>query len=123
MIHKSGRINQIALDSGSRSVNHWFNTALFDTASTDQRQYDIRTFPKYISSVRGPNQSQLNGSAFKTVTLEHGLAFQLRVECYDILNHINFADPNMTVTNSSFGVISSQGSPSRQFQAALRLFF
>jgi hypothetical protein len=115
--------NQIALSSGDRSVDRWINTSLFQTSSAAQRQFDIRTFPKYISSVRAPNQDQLNGSAFKTVALEGGLALQFRGECYDMTNHENFDAPNLTVTGSSFGVISTQGSPGRQFQAALRLFF
>lgn len=116
-------LTQIALPSGSRSVQQWFSTSLFEKSSSKQRQYDIRTFPQYISSVRGPNQSQLNGSAFKTAKFEGPLSAQFRFECYDILDRANFNDPNMTVTGSSFGIISSQGSPSRQFQAALRLFF
>jgi hypothetical protein len=123
VIFNGGDLNQIALASGNRSVDHWFNTALFQTASTAQRQFDIRTFPKYISSVRGPNQDQLNGSAFKTVKFGGSLAMQLRVECYDITNHENFDAPNTTPTSSSFGIVSTQGSPGRQIQAALRLFF
>ena len=123
VIFNGSDYSQIALTPGSRSVDQWFNTSLFEKSSSKQRQFDIRTFPKYISSVRGPNQSQWNGSAFKTVQLERSLAMQFRVECYDIVSHSNFDAPNTTVTGSSFGVISSQGSPSRQFQAALRLFF
>ncbi len=123
VIYNGGSFNNIALSSGTRSVDQWFNTSLFERSSSKQRQYDIRTFPRYISSVRAPNQTQWNASAFKTVALEHALSMQFRIECYDIVSHANLDAPNTTVTGSSFGIISSQGSPSRQFQAALRLFF
>ena len=123
VIYNGSNYSQIALSSSDRSPDRWFNTSLFERSSSKQRQFDIRTFPKYISSVRAPNQTQWNGSAFKTVKFEGSLALQFRMECYDIVSHANLDAPNLTVTGSSFGVISSQGSPSRQFQAALRLFF
>ena len=119
----NGSISQIALPSGQRSVDQWFNTSVFDRLSGDQRQFDIRTFPKFLSSVRGPNQTQLNISAFKDFNFTDRWKAQFRAECYDVLNHPNFNDPNLSVTGSNFGIISAQGSPSRQFQMALRVSF
>jgi hypothetical protein len=119
----NGSISQINLPAGQRSVDQWFNTSVFDRASADQRQFDIRTFPLFLSSVRGPNQSQFNLSAFKDFNFTERWKLQFRAECYDVFNHPNFNDPNLTVTGSSFGTISAQGSPSRQFQFALKLSF
>lgn len=119
----NGSISQINLPAGQRSVDQWFNTSVFDRVSGDQRQFDIRTFPLLLSSMRGPNQSQFNLSAFKDFNFTERWKLQFRGECYDVLNHPNFNDPNLTVTGSSFGTISAQGSPSRQFQFALKLSF
>jgi hypothetical protein len=118
-----GTIGQIALPSDQRTVDQWFNTSLFERSSSRQRQYDIRTFPKYFAGIRGPNQSQVNVSLFKTFKFRDRWNLQFRAECYDLFNHPNFNDPNTTVTSSSFGTITAQGSPSRQFQGALRLSF
>ena len=115
--------NQIAMPSSERSVSQWFNTSLFDRASGDQRQYDIRTFPSYLGQVRSPGQSQWNASIFKDFNFTERWKLQFRAECYDLMNHPNFEKPSTTVTSSTFGVISSQGSPGRQFQAALKLTF
>ena len=119
----NGSISQINLPSDQRTVDHWFNTAVFDTVSGDQRQFDIRTFPLFLSSVRGPSQSQFNLSAFKDFNFTERWKMQFRAECYDVLNHPNFNDPNLSVTSSNFGTISAQGSPSRQFQFALKVSF
>ena len=72
---------------------------------------------------RAPGQSQWNASLFKTFSFNERWKLQFRAECYDLMNHPNFEKPSTTVTSSTFGVISSQGSPGRQFQAALKLTF
>jgi hypothetical protein len=41
---------------------------------------------------------------------------------FNILNHTNFHQPNVSVTNNSFGTISAAGPP-RQIQLALKLNF
>jgi hypothetical protein len=116
--------DQINLPSDQRSVDHYINTSLFETDSKKQRQFDIRTFPKMFSSVRGPSQLQFNMSAFKDFNFTERWKLQFRAECYDVLNHPNFNDPSTSsASSSSFGTITGQGSPSREFQLALRLLF
>jgi TonB dependent receptor len=115
--------SQINLPSDQRSVSEWFNTSLFVRSSAAQLAEDVRTFPKYFSNVRAPNQSSWDFSVFKFFPITERVKLQFRAECYDAFNHPNFDAPNMTVTSTSFGVITSQGSPSRQFQGALKLTF
>ena len=115
--------SQINLPSNQRSVSEWFNTSLFVRSSAAQLAEDVRTFPKYFSNVRAPNQSSWDLSVFKFFPITERVRLQFRAECYDAFNHPNFDAPNMTVTGTSFGVITSQGSPSRQFQGALKLTF
>ncbi|HVH88139.1 MAG TPA: carboxypeptidase-like regulatory domain-containing protein, partial [Terriglobales bacterium] len=116
--------DQINLPSDQRSVDHYINTSLFERSSSKQRQFDIRTFPRMFSSVRGPSQLQFNVSAFKDFNLSDRWKLQFRAECYDLLNHANFNDPSTSsASSSSFGTITGQGSPSREFQLALKLSF
>jgi hypothetical protein len=123
VIFTGANAGQINLPSNQRSVSEWFNTSLFVRFSSAQLAEDVRTFPKYFSNVRGPNQSSWDFSLFKVFAFTERVKLQFRAECYDAFNHPNFDSPNLTVTSSNFGVISSQGSPSRQFQAALKLTF
>ena len=115
--------NQINLPSDKRSVDMWFNTSLFIRAPGQQLANDLRTFPKYFAGVRAPNQSSWNFSLIKYFNFTERVRLQFRAECYNALNHPNFDAPNMTVTGTNFGVITAQGSPSRQFQGALKLTF
>ena len=115
--------NQINLPADQRSVNMWFNTSLFNRNPSQQLQYDLRGFPIYFAGVRAPNQTSWDFSLIKFFSITERAKLQFRAECYDALNHPNFDAPSMTVTGSNFGVISAQGSPSRQFQGALKLTF
>jgi len=116
--------DQINVPSDQRSVDQYINTSLFERSSSKQRQFDIRTFPKMFSSVRGPSQLQFNVSAFKDFNFSDRWKLQFRAECYDVLNHANFNDPSTSsASSSSFGTITGQGSPSREFQFALKLSF
>ena len=49
----NGNLHDIPLSSSQRSVNRWFNTAGFVTASAQQLASNIRTFPKALAGVRG----------------------------------------------------------------------
>jgi hypothetical protein len=103
--------NQINLPSDQRSVSNWFNTLLFVRTPSAQLAQDVRTFPRYFAGVRAPGQSSWNASVFKYFAFTERVKLQFRAECYDVLNHPNFDAPNMTVTGTNFGVITSQGSP------------
>ena len=120
-----GSINDIALSSDLRSVDRWFNTSVFETDPNKQLDptYQIRTFPFYISKVRSDGQSKWDISLIKFFSLTERVHLQFRAETYDFLNHPNFDTPNMNPTDKNFGVVSSQGGLSREFQFALKLTF
>jgi hypothetical protein len=120
-----GSVADIPLPSDQRTVDRWFNTSVFERLSGKQLRadYQIRTFPFFLSSVRGDGQSKWDVSLIKYFPLTERLRLQFRAETYDVLNHPNFDTPNMTVTDAKFGAVNSQGGLSREFQFALRLTF
>jgi len=118
-----GDIKDIPLSSSERSVNHWFNTSGFVTASAQQRASSIRLFPKYLSGVRGDGQTVWNASIFKRFPVSERVKLEFRGECYDVMNHPNFSDPNTTPTSSAFGTVTGQAGLSREFQAAVKVTF
>ena len=120
----NGNLHDIALASGDRSANRWFNTgAGFVTASKQQLASNIRTFPKALAGVRGDGQTDWNLSLIKHFKVKERVNLELRFEGYDIMNHPNFSDPNTTVTSSAFGTVTSQAGLSREFQGAIRVTF
>jgi hypothetical protein len=100
------------------------NTAAFNTVSTQQFQYHLRTLPQTISSVRQDGINNLDASILKDIHFTESTYFQLRFETFNTVNHATFAAPAVSsATSSSFGVISAQGNTPRQVQIGGRIVF
>lgn len=119
----NGNLSNVRLSASQRNLNHWFNTAGFDTNSADQLADNIRTFPLRLSNVRGDGQDLWNVALLKDFPIHDNLRLQLRGEAYNALNHVNLNDPNTSPTSGAFGVVSGQNGNSRTVQVALRLLF
>lgn len=81
------------------------------------------------NAVAGPGFMNTDFSAVKNTKLTERINLQFRAELFDLFNHANFGNPNLTVGNSSFGRITATRFPtgdfgsSRQVQFALKLQF
>jgi hypothetical protein len=67
-------------------------------------------------------------SLFKNTRVTERLNLQFRAECFNLLNHANFAAPNAIVFSSgtispTAGLITATASTSRQIQFGLKLTF
>jgi hypothetical protein len=102
----NGRFADIALPSGRRAVNQWFNTSGFERAAAKQLGSNIRYFPTRISSARADGINMADLAVFKNFRVYERFRLQLRGEAEGVTNHPNFNPPNMTPSNSLFGVIS-----------------
>jgi hypothetical protein len=72
--------------------------------------------------VRGPGQSTLDLSVFKTWQTGESVRWQFRIEGFNVLNHANFGVPVNDLSSPNFGRIVEAGPP-RVFQAGLKLLF
>jgi hypothetical protein len=70
----------------------------------------------------GPGFADLDLSLAKSIRITERQAVELRFEAFNSLNHTNFGNPGTTFGSSTFGVISSAGSP-RISQMAIRYRF
>jgi Carboxypeptidase regulatory-like domain len=81
------------------------------------------------NSISGPGYADLDMSGEKQTKIWEGLAFTLRVDAFDILNHPNFGQPSGNVQSSIFGQITgtrfatSDGGSSRQLQISGKFTF
>ena len=73
-------------------------------------------------SALGPGFANLDLSLGKRFAFTERQAVELRFEAFNSLNHTNFGNPGTSFGSSSFGVISSAGSP-RIVQMAVRYRF
>jgi predicted extracellular nuclease len=72
--------------------------------------------------VYGPVNFSWNASVIKSVRFYEDKELRLRVEAFNVLNHQNLGSPNLTVTNSDFGQITTRRSP-RNLQLGAEIRF
>jgi hypothetical protein len=112
-------IKQAVLSNGrshAALVNEFFNTSVF-------APNQIGTFGDTGKNVlRGPRSFNTDMALLKNAKVTERVGLEFRAEFYNIFNNVNFGMPDNGLTDSSFGQISSSGSP-RILQMALKASF
>ena len=90
------------------SPSKWFNKAAYAVPAP----YTFGTSGR--NQLRTDPYKNLDLSVFRQDSLAEWLKIQLRVECFNILNHPTFGTPQTLITSSSFAAISSTISTARQ---------
>jgi len=104
------------------NTDHWYDSNAFSVPTAG-------TFGNVSrGSLRGPGLVDFDTSLFKKFKISERLSLQFRAEAFNILNHPNFASPNIAVFSGSApspsaGVITAMNGTSRQLQFALKLLF
>jgi hypothetical protein len=100
--------------------NFWFDTTGFAVLPAFTRrqnpwQYDLK----------GPNFKNVDLALSKRVPINPQVRLNFRLEAYNLLNGMNWANPNMIVGQSSFGQVLAQADAyfGRQLQYTLRVEF
>jgi hypothetical protein len=120
------------LDSSKRSTSEWF----------DIQAFALQPFGTYgtlgRNTVTGPGIFDVDFSTLKNFNFTERIYMQLRVEAFNVLNHPNFGDPNLSLSSDSvtqagipipgsgaFGTINSTRSTiaMRQLQFGLKIVF
>jgi hypothetical protein len=57
----------------------------------------------------------------KNTNIAEKVSLQFRAECFNLMNHPQFAPPNVNFGNAQFGVVSAQANLSRVVQFALKI--
>ena len=112
------------LSSGAISnptIEKWFDTAAFVSPG----QYRFGNSGRNI--LRGDGQVTLDLSLFKNTyfatKLNERTNLQLRVEAFNVLNQVNFSNPNASVGSSTYGTVTATSVAARSLQLALKLLF
>ena len=83
--------------------------------------------PRALGTVRQQGTQNADLSLFKNFPIRKFLGesgdFQLRLETFNALNHVQFGAPNVAVGASTFGLITSQLNSPRQVQIAAKLYW
>ncbi len=114
------------LHGDERGSLRWFNTDAF----RNPVDWTIGNAPRSLPNTRGPGMFTSNLSFFKTFKPAERMRIELRAEAFNVLNHVNLNNPNLSFspnrqgvsTNPNFGRITSAG-PARRLQFGLRISF
>lgn len=116
-------------NSGSVSGgNYWFDPAslsnarllALDNAGQITSFYPYGTLPR--NALRGPGQTNLDLSISKHFAITERMNLELRGDAFNVFNHTEFENPDTTITDSTFGQISTTYGQ-RILQLALHLRF
>jgi len=108
------------------TVDHWFDPRAFSMPIAGTFGNAGR------SAYRGPGLFNVDTSLFKRIPIRESVTLQLRVEAFNVLNHVNLAFPNQVVFqgnssnysySASAGQITNTATASRQLPFALKLMF
>ena len=102
----------------AHTVNQWFNTACFGDSFSGRYGTSGRDI------IIGPGTVNADFALLKKFSLGKETRFlQFRTEMFNVLNHPNFDNPNVTFTSATFGKITAASANARQIQFALRLSY
>jgi hypothetical protein len=99
-------------------INGWLNPAAFSAAP----EFTFGDTSRFLN-VRGPGLFNWDLSLFKTFTVRERIKAQFRAEALNATNTVYFGNPNTTVTNASFGLITSQINNPRLVQLGIRITY
>jgi hypothetical protein len=111
------------------TLNEWFNPAAFAGGCTTAAYVGnpscvpLGTFGNAGRDIlKGPGTIQWDMSASRQLHLSERYKMELRADFFNIMNHANWGNPATGLTSSTFGQITSFGSP-RLIQMNMKLFF
>lgn len=115
------RPDQVAPVTYPKLATQWFSTTSFAAPA----QGFFGTVGN--GNLKGPGVENYNMAAYKEFFVRERANLEFRAEYFNVFNHMNFNNPNATVTsttaiNSTFGEITSARSP-REAEFALKLKF
>jgi hypothetical protein len=100
---------------------YWFDV----TGFARQPAYTRRTNAWYYDGLTGPSFNNLDLTLQKTFKLNNRVRLQMRMDAFNALNGMNWANPTVSITASDFGRTNAQatGYYGRQLQYSARVEF
>ncbi len=103
--------------------NRTFDTTRFNRVNNQQLDWNLRTFSSRFNTARADGVNQVDFSIIKAFPIRESLNLTYRCEFFNLTNTPIFSAPNLSPTNSNFGLITNQANQPRRIQMALRLVF
>jgi hypothetical protein len=127
-IFYKGDLSTFAEDvtSNSKNWDQWFNTSLpFERVAANQpAAFQARVFPRFFDGVRADGLNQWNANVLRRFRIKERVNLELRGDFINLQNRSQVNPPDLGVTSTNFGRITSQTSSLNRFiQIQARLQF
>ncbi|MCX6631596.1 MAG: TonB-dependent receptor [Candidatus Solibacter sp.] len=119
----NGTLKDVVLPEGERTRSRYFNTSVFNTNSSQQLASHLRNLSARFNGIRADGYNYLDTNLLKTARIAERAQFEFRFEALNLFNHVTFANPNTTLTSTSFGTVTAQRNLPRRMQISLRVTF
>jgi carboxypeptidase family protein len=111
------RVAGVAMRTGARSkTGVWLQSAAFAVPANNIGRFGTSS----VGSIPGIGTEVVSASLMKNVQIKEGMVFRFGTQAANIFNHVNYAQPNTSLTTSPFGTVSSvqtaEGAGPRAFQ-------
>lgn len=121
---RSDRVPSVAMRTQVRGkVGKWLNPAAFAVPVNNIGRFGNAS----VGSVPGIGTEVVSASLMKSVRIKESTLLYFGTQAANIFNHVNYAQPNTTITTSAFGTVSSvqtaEGAGPRAFQMVFRFTF
>lgn len=97
-------------------LTKWFDTTVFSQPAP----FTLGNAPERIPGLRSHHLNSLDLSLLKEVQPSSALRLQLRIEAFNLFDYVQFGSPNTTLSNASFGQVTSQANSPRQLQFGVK---
>ncbi|HEY1742575.1 MAG TPA: TonB-dependent receptor [Granulicella sp.] len=105
--------------SVKNKLTKYFNTADFSQPAT----YHFGNMSRTSGYLRNPGAINLDASIFKQFALTGKIKLELRCEAFNVSNTPVFSGPDVGVSDTTFGTITSQANAPREVQIAAKILF
>ncbi len=119
LTHTSPVFTHATLRSGPASNANYMNKAAFSTPASGLDVFG--TLGR--NTFRGPKQLQDDVSLNRAFPVHEGMAVNLRLDSFNLLNHPDFGNPSNSLTSSTFGDITGTNYNARLFQGSVKFTF
>jgi hypothetical protein len=104
------------INSGSRTLDRWFNTDNFERDSRKgPASFHRRVFPNRIGGLRADGLNRWDANVLREIRIRENLALQFRVDALNLANRSQFEAPNRDPFSTNFGKVTSNTSSTMRF--------
>jgi hypothetical protein len=105
--------------SAEDKLARWFDPSVFSQPAP----FTFGNAPERIPGLRAHRLNSVDFSVFKEVQPMEGLRLQVRIEAFNLLNYVQFGNPNTTLNSASIGQVTSQANAPRQMQFGVKMLW